>query len=243
MHGAPNYSPLQIIEAGQRAEADGQIQYAAQFYRHILDNFASSPEAALAYERLTFLETSAHAAPTYEPMVASAHWTQAQGTQAQGTQAPGTQAQGRDPRAAHNETGGALDHQLSMPAIARPRTAPAQNGAVQPTTGARARPIVSTRDGYRVGRLAAQIVTIAGSFAFVFGGVALVIVQAGMLPAGLPGFIAIILPFSGIAAAAGFGMIFFGQFARASFDTANATRELVAIARLKSGPPSSQHRH
>lgn len=233
MHGAPHYTPHQIIEAGQRAEADGQIQYAVQFYRHILDNFAGSPESGFAYERLTFLETTAHAVPTHEPMVASAHWTQAQGTP----------TQGRDQRAAHSETGAALDHQLSMPTIARPRTAPAQNGAIQPTSGARARPIVSTRDGYRVGRLVAQIVTIAGWFAFVFGGVALVIVQAGMLPTRLPGFIAIILPFSGIATAAGFGMIFFGQFARASFDTANATRELVAIARLKSGPPSGQHRH
>ena len=227
MHGAPHYTPHQIIEAGQRAEADGQLQYAVQFYRHVLDNFAGSPESGFAYERLTVLEPAAHAVPAHEPMVTSAHWTP---------------AQGRDQRAAHSETGGAHDHQLSMPAMARPRTTPAQNGAVQPTTGARSRPVVSTRDGYRVGRLVAQIVTVAGWFAFVFGGVALVIVQAGIVPAGLPGFIAIILPFTGIAAAAGFGMIFFGQFARASFDTANATRELVAIARLKSGQPSGQQR-
>lgn len=39
------YSPEQVLEAGRRAEVDGKIEYAIQFYRYVTDRYASSGEA------------------------------------------------------------------------------------------------------------------------------------------------------------------------------------------------------
>lgn len=245
MHGAPHYTPHQIVEAGQRAEADGQLQYAVQFYRHLLDNFAGSPEAGFAYERLTLLESASQPAPAYDPQVSPESWTPAQG---EPSPAPRPEprpaprpAQGRGPRPARGDANVAVDTQISMPAIARQRGAVIQNNA---GTGAHA--VANTRDGYRLGRLVAKLITLAGWLSFLCGGAAAaaaVVVQLGIMPAGSFGVVAIVMPFGGTAAATGFAMIFFGQFARASFDTANATRELVAIARMKSGSQGNQQRH
>ena len=52
---AAQFSPGQILEAGRRAENDGRIGYAIQFYRHLTDNHNWSPEAAVAKEALTRL--------------------------------------------------------------------------------------------------------------------------------------------------------------------------------------------
>lgn len=48
----PQYSPAQILEAGQRAEADGRFEHAQQFYRHIVDHYPHSGEFSLARDGL-----------------------------------------------------------------------------------------------------------------------------------------------------------------------------------------------
>jgi len=53
------FSPAQILEAGQRAEADGRLDHAIQFYRHIAQHYANEPEAELARDGLGRLEVSA----------------------------------------------------------------------------------------------------------------------------------------------------------------------------------------
>jgi hypothetical protein len=217
MHGAPNYTPHQIIEAGQRAEADGQLQYALQFYRHVIEHFPGSGEAGFARERLLYLE--AGSVQTYEGAVAPVH--------------PFAQMHARGTGGAPGQVGVTPDAAIAMPAIARQR-----GGPVQSHGGARAQAVAAPRDAYRLGRFVARALTVVGWLSFILGGAAAVlsaVVSAGIVPARTIGMIAFVLPFGGSAAAAGFVMIFFGQFARASFDTANATRELVAIARTKSG--------
>ena len=56
MTDSPQYTPAQILEMGQRAEHEGNLEYATQFYSYIADNLAGAPEAVdarLALERLS----------------------------------------------------------------------------------------------------------------------------------------------------------------------------------------------
>jgi hypothetical protein len=39
------FTPPQLLEAGQRAEQDGRLDLAVQFYRHLIDQYGISPEA------------------------------------------------------------------------------------------------------------------------------------------------------------------------------------------------------
>jgi hypothetical protein len=52
---AAQFNPAQVLDAGRRAENDGRVGYAIQFYRHLTDQHAGSPEAAIAKEALTRL--------------------------------------------------------------------------------------------------------------------------------------------------------------------------------------------
>ncbi|MBX9589036.1 MAG: hypothetical protein K2X43_07020 [Hyphomonadaceae bacterium] len=48
MHGSQQFTPPQLLEAGRRAEVDGRLDLAAQFYRHLTEHFAFTGEAAEA---------------------------------------------------------------------------------------------------------------------------------------------------------------------------------------------------
>ncbi|MEM6497182.1 MAG: hypothetical protein AAF709_10695 [Pseudomonadota bacterium] len=48
----PQYTPAQVLETARRAEANGQIDYADQAFRHIIEFFPSSPEAGLARDAI-----------------------------------------------------------------------------------------------------------------------------------------------------------------------------------------------
>lgn len=53
------YSPAEILEAGRRAEAEGRRDYAAQFYRHLTDYYAATPEAVEARHALQRVASAA----------------------------------------------------------------------------------------------------------------------------------------------------------------------------------------
>jgi hypothetical protein len=55
LQAAPQFTPFQLLEAARRAEADGHIEAAFQFYRQTADQFAYSPQAAEAREGLARL--------------------------------------------------------------------------------------------------------------------------------------------------------------------------------------------
>lgn len=44
----PRFTPVQILEAGERAMAEGRAEYASQFFQHLMDHYAATPEAASA---------------------------------------------------------------------------------------------------------------------------------------------------------------------------------------------------
>lgn len=48
----PQFTPVQILEAGQRAYAEGRVEYAAQFFKHLIDHYSDTPEAATARDAM-----------------------------------------------------------------------------------------------------------------------------------------------------------------------------------------------
>ena len=55
LQAAPPFSPFQLLEAARRAEAEGHIDAAYQYYRQRVDQYAYSAEAAQAREGLARL--------------------------------------------------------------------------------------------------------------------------------------------------------------------------------------------
>ena len=51
----PTYSPDQILAAGQRAEEDGNPEFAERFYAYITDHYADSAEALIARQSMSRL--------------------------------------------------------------------------------------------------------------------------------------------------------------------------------------------
>lgn len=77
----PQFTPVQILEAGQRAFSEGRTEYAAQFFKHLIDHYADTPEAAVARDAMGQVNGTAAqpASPQYaqpngvHPAAASAH--------------------------------------------------------------------------------------------------------------------------------------------------------------------------
>ena len=187
LQGAPHFSPQQLIDAGRRAEAEGQFNYAAQFYRHLTDHFPYTAEAAEARNALGRIGAA-----------------QAQVWHLNGA----------------SHVNGAL--QAAEPA-----------GRAVAARAPRRRPVVH-RDHYRVGRALAGLFSSAGWLTVALGLAAPVLYV--VLGGGLPRYgLLHVLGGSLGAVVAGFFIVFLGQSARALFDQANATRELVALERAKNG--------
>jgi hypothetical protein len=49
---SPQFTPGQLIESGRRAETEGRLDLAVQFYRHLTEHFAGAAEAAEAHGAL-----------------------------------------------------------------------------------------------------------------------------------------------------------------------------------------------
>ena len=49
MHASPQFTPAQLLDSGRRSEAEGKFDIADQFYRHLTEHYAQSPEAAEAH--------------------------------------------------------------------------------------------------------------------------------------------------------------------------------------------------
>lgn len=187
VHASSQFTPPQLLEAAHRAEAEGKLDLAAQFYRHLTDHHAHTAEAAEARNGLGRIGAA-----------------QSQIWHANG--------------AAHGNGGAHAADAGTRGGVSRaPRRRP-----------------VAPRDLYRTGR----------ALAVLFSGIGWLMVLAGlvapalyvMLGGGLPRVG--LLPMAGGAAGLfvlGFFVVFAGQIARAVFDQANATRELVALERAKIG--------
>lgn len=59
----PQFTPVQILEAGQRAFAEGRVEYAAQFFKHLIDHYSDTAEAASAREAMARVNGAAAQPP------------------------------------------------------------------------------------------------------------------------------------------------------------------------------------
>lgn len=184
LQAAPQFTPFQLLEAARRAEADGHIEAAFQFYRQTADQFAYSPEAAEAREGLARLNGG------WQPKI----WHLNGASQA-------TEAGGRGVAAARK---------------------------------ARRLKSFAPRNHYPFGRALARLLSVLGWLILVAG-------VAGPAVSALLGRPDLGIPNSGLIGLGcglvllGFLLATLGLALRALFDQANATRELVAIERLKAG--------
>lgn len=179
-HTSQQFTPPQLLEAGQRAEAEGRFDLAAQFYRHLTEHYAFTGEAAEARNGLGRVGAA-----------------QSQVWQANGVPHP--------------------------------------NGVARTP---RRRPI-APRDYYRTGRAFARLLSALGWLVVACGlgapGVYIGLDHFALLIA-LPRFgLAQVLGAAAGMLGTGLLVVLSGQIARAVFDQANATRDLVALERAKFG--------
>jgi hypothetical protein len=225
MTGQPKqqFTADQILEAGRRAEAEGQSEYAVQFYRHLTDHHPSSAEASAAREALARLAPTPRQAP--EKVNGSRNtlppWPAAEPPLAPREAAP-RPVLAEPPRHAP----------LASPPPPPTQPAPAASVAQRQRYDYVREPLELPRPvrGYLAGRIVAWFVVLCGTAAF-FAGAAIIgfAIATGTVPVlppvGPPGAIGAAL------LVAGFVLVFAGQVALASFATANATRETAALMR------------
>lgn len=272
----PQFTADQILEAGRRAEAQGQLDYAIQFYRHLTDHHASAPEAQSAREALARLGPG-RAAGLPEAKATGPLGAQPTATvrpYRNGASQPPAPTTG-EPAAATGPTGPAsgmpphgqpalgpgpamsrIDLRLA-PAPERrfdTRTDPRREAAAPPPTVAHApapapafQPIALPYPvrGYRISRFFAGVVTVMGLMQLVAGvGLTGLWLAAMLRLAGadqVPGFMLAAGPYAVGLVFTGAVTIVLGQALKAIFDTANASRELVAIARVVASGGRDEH--
>ena len=246
--GPQQFTPQQILEAGRRAEAEGRIEYAIQFYRHLTDHLARTTEAAIARDSLARL--GANGGPS---VANSSSGTGINGHYQTNSPMPGSHAAGPNPMNGHPapqqqgpnspiHTGMAMPGRSQMHAaaagsgalIVRPQPAPT---AAPDITGRRRLVLPKSRRRYRTGRFVARAFTVLG-FVEILTGAGLF--GAGMLAKGppLPEFLAAQQQWVGVSLGLtvfilGLVQVLGGQLARAMFDTASANRDLASYARAR----------
>lgn len=213
------FTPDQILEAGRRAEAQGQTDYALQFYKHLMEHHAASTEAAAAREALARLipRGAVEAKPPAYRNGATSWAGPEINRDPPSRDPPPREPPPRDP---------------SLREV--PRTSPPLESR---TTTQRVRESARTEldmpppaRGYLIGRIVAGTVVAFGAVLLFFGlamtGFAVLTGAVPFVPpVGPPGAIGVAL------AVLGFVIVFAGQVALAIFETANATRDSAAVLR------------
>jgi hypothetical protein len=176
VHALPQLTPTQLIESGRRAEAEGRLDLAVQFYRHLTEHFAEAVETAEAYGALGRIGT------------------------------------------------------------VRPRPLAWDSGHPARQRGLWRR-ASTRRDHYRLGRALTVLFSAIG-WVSVLAGPCVVPAHlvVGAERAGLPSIdLTALVGVSAAISIAGFALVLAARMARAQFDQANATRELLALERAKLG--------
>lgn len=251
VQGPTQYTPAQILEAGQRAEADGRVEYAGQFYHHLIDHYPQTPEARIAREGVQRLAqrrapepaVARGGAPHFQVAPAfrddpptgggprpqhGGHRPEAPGFPHAGVNGfdRGTGAEPMRQREAAREPGPRLLH---TPPAGGPMAPEPQRVQIAPAgydqgVFEEEDDAPSPRRHYRLGRFVAVILLIVGILN-VLAGVVLMVGPMAMKLNLVPGVSGIVV------SAAGAGVVFLGlmfclvaQLARAVFDGAEAAR-------------------
>jgi hypothetical protein len=204
------YTPVQVLQAARRAEAEGKMDYALQFYRHLVEHHGMTAEAQEAREGLF--------------RIAEWRWGEARVTRRQEPNAPPSHAS-YGASAQHDYPPEPPQHLPQVIAREAARAAAASLG--QPY-----------KARYRSATIVASLVSGVG-WASVLAGVLVTLLAAGGLIGemsaggllGLPVGVVVGVP----AAVIGLVLIVTGQLATAVFESANATLELLAQGRGRVG--------
>ena len=226
VHEPPQqFTPAQVLDAGRRAEAEARVEYAVQFYRHLVDHYPGSAEAAAAQSGLSRLGGASNGAG-------------GGGLNGRLAQAGGF---GPDPRhdgppslANPFEQSRPQDPafgQWQQPYPNQPVSAPPQRRQSEPEVE-----LPRQRRDYRTGRVLARLFAWLGGL-LALGGCALIpisilnprlIASLPMIGNSLAG------PIAGLTLVlVGTVQVMLGQVVRAVLDHANAARDVAAITRAK----------
>ena len=204
------YTPVQVLQAARRAEAEGKMDYALQFYRHLVEQHSSSVEAQEAREGLF--------------RIAEWRWGEARVARRQEA-ANGQQGNhGHQPYtiAASSDYPPESSNRLPQIIAREAAKAAAKDEA----------PVFKSR--YRAARNIAVLVSGMGWLSVAFGVLVAVLAIAGATteisaqgPLGVPvGFL-----FGMPVAMFGLFLVIAGQVGMAVFESTNATLELLSIER------------
>ncbi len=210
---AMQYTPVQVLQAARRAEAEGKMDYALQFYRHLVEQHGTTPEAQEAREGLF--------------RIAEWRWGEARIARRQ---------DGAGPPSAVAPAPAASPPQ--PPKVGEPAAGStfAGKSAQLPQVVSRGNeellPLFKPR--YRAAKIIAYGVSVLGVAAALTGTVAAVLAGAGGVEPvsaigsyGLPIGLLLGVP----TALVGLVLLLVGQLAVAVFATANANLEMLAIER------------
>ena len=212
------FTPVQVLQAARRAEAEGKMDYALQFYRHLVEQHGTTAEAQEAREGLFRIAEWRWG----EARVARSRESGGAGQAAQpSAQAPSPPSGGQRVYNVGNQSAasGYTDPQhVPMPRVARP-----EENDLPPF-----------QPRFRLSKVVAHALSAVG-WAMLLGGLFAAVAGAGGFVGELSPIAFFGLPLGVLVGAPalvfGLGFIVAGQIAAAVFETTNATLELVAIER------------
>jgi hypothetical protein len=226
------FTPVQVLQAARRAEAEGKMDYALQFYRHLVEQHGSTPEAQEARDGLF--------------RIAEWRWGEARVTRGRDAANAGNQAAApaQTPPSTPPPPGAQRVYNVANNAPPVPHFPEQdQSAAAHPTK----MPQIITREHEASANDLPPFQVrfqISKAIAYVLSGLGWITLLAGIggVGAGAGGFIGELsalvllgLPLGIVvgvpAAALGLILVVSGQLAAAVFESTNATLELVAIER------------
>ncbi|MTD95322.1 hypothetical protein GIW81_13365 [Hyphomicrobium sp. xq] len=214
------FTPVQVLQAARRAEAEGKMDYALQFYRHLVEQHGTTAEAQEAREGLFRIAEWRWG----EARVARSRESGGQAAQPAAQAPPSPSPGGQRVYNVGNQSaasGYADPQQVPMPRVARP--AESDLPAFQPR--------------FRLSKVVAHALSAIG-WVMLLGGVFAAVAGGGGFVGELSAVAFFGLPLGVLTGAPALvlGLVFIvaGQIAAAVFDTTNATLELVAIERGRS---------
>lgn len=266
--GTPQFTLGQILEAGQRAEADGRVEYATQFYRHLTDHYPQSAEARIARDGLARMQhrqaggrpREPEATEPYAPSAAGGGYPEAW-SDPRAEQRPDPRP---DPRYVENQgrrgpgmpgVNGANAHaSFGVP------PAPPVGGPVHPEAATRSRmqlapveydaddglydeDIPSPRKRYRFGRAIAFMMLLVG-IALLAASVVVIVAPFVLPQVKMLGFGPMMLVGAGMVAAfVGVILCLVSQVSRAVFEGAEAARYTAEVQSITAATRSASKRH
>jgi len=203
------YTPVQVLQAARRAEAEGKMDYALQFYRHLVEHHGMTAEAQEAREGLF--------------RIAEWRWGEARVTRRDVVNGPSHSSYSAPsaPQQQQHHDYGASEPPNHLPQVIAREAAKAAGASVALPYKAR----------YRSATIIASLLSVVG-WAIMLGGILIAALAAGGVVAnvsaggvlGLPVGVLLGAP----AAVVGLVLIVVGQAAAAVFESTNATLEQLA---------------